>query len=227
MADGLELDRLLARAFAADDIFEAREDIAYDESLGYLTASPANVGTGLRAGVMLHLPGLFAAKQIDKLAENAASVGIVLQGLFNEKGEAGSNLFRIYNQFTIGFSEAEIINNLKATAGKLIAQERKARRALYKDSADDVEDRVWRSFGILQYARIITRAEALRLLSDVRLGIDLSLIKNVRAEVFNELLIATRNGFLQHCQGSSNLSPQENDKLRAAIIRKALTGDGA
>lgn len=225
MASGFELSSLLEKVNKADDVFEARETIAFDEDMGYLTSCPTNLGTGLRASVMLHLPGLVFTRQINKIINVSTQLGLAVRGLYGEGSEARGNIFQISNQLTLGFSEQEIITNLKTAVREILVQERAARQALYKNSSDVVENRVWRSFGVLKYARTVSGNEALALLSEVRLGIDLGIISDVPAKIFNELVVGTRSGFLQNQAGSSNLSPMEMDKMRAKTIREVLNRD--
>jgi len=219
---GFELDSLLAMVNTADDVFEAREEIAFDEDMGYLTSCPTNLGTGIRASVMVHLPGLVFTRQIGKIMQVSTQLGLAVRGLYGEGSEAKGNIFQISNQLTLGFTEQEIIDKLKTAVREILVQERAARQVLYKNAADVVENRVWRSFGVLKYACAVSGNEALALLSEVRLGIDLGVIKKVPATVFNELIVATRSGFLQNRRGSNNLSPMEIDKLRAKEIRDVL-----
>lgn len=222
MASGFDLDTLLTRVNMADDVFEAREEIAFDEDMGYLTSCPTNLGTGLRASVILHLPGLVFTRQLGKIINASTQLGLAVRGLYGEGSEARGNLFQISNQLTLGYTEQEIITNLKTAVKEIIIQERAARSAIYKNSPDVVENRVWRSYGVLKYARAVGGNEALALFSEVRLGIELGIINDMPANSLNELVIATRNGFLQNQAGSSNLSPLEMDKMRANVIRDTL-----
>jgi protein arginine kinase len=223
LVPGLNLKDASELANTVDDILEARHTFAFHEQAGYLTACPTNVGTGLRASVMVHLPALVLIKQINRIVSAATQLGLAVRGLYGEGTEAIGNVFQISNQLTLGHSEQEIIDNLQAIAKQIVEQERSARQTLAAGSAETLADRVWRAYGILSYARIISSQEALTLLSEVRLGIDLGIITAAPAEVFNELLVTTRPNFLQIIAGRPDLGPGERDGLRAHLIREKLT----
>jgi protein arginine kinase len=216
---GLQLNAALRRANFIDDYIEERIDYAYDEERGYLTSCPTNVGTGLRASVMMHLPGLVLTNQMNHLVPAINQLGLVVRGIYGEGSEALGNIFQISNQITLGKSETDIVEDLTSVVQQIIAQERSAREALVQTSNIQLEDRVYRSYGILQHARVIETKEAARCLSDVRLGIDLGYIKNISKSILNELMILTQPGFLQTYAGGP-LRPHERDVRRAAFIRE-------
>ena len=229
-AAGLDLKPLLQRAFAIDDAIEAYLNIAFDEKMGYLTSCPTNLGTGLRASIMLHLPALVMTQQISKIVNISPQLGLAIRGLFGE--ENLGSLFQISNQLTLGFKEEELIENLQTTVQEIITHERDARKALLTYSRDKLENRVWRSFGILKYARSISEDEMLNLVSKVRLGADLGLIDETKPAILNLLLIAGQRAYLQNLRQNENMSPQEIDKQRAFEIRRLFaeldrTSDGA
>ena len=221
MAAGLDLKPLLARAFAIDDAIEAYLNIAFDEKMGYLTACPTNLGTGLRASIILHLPALVMTQQISKIVNISPQLGLAIRGLFGE--ENLGSLFQISNQLTLGFKEDELIENLQTTVQEIISHEREARKALLSYSHDKLENRVWRSLGILKYARSISEDEMLNLVSKVRLGTDLGLIDETKPEILNLLLIAGQNGYLQNLRQNENMSPREIDKQRSFVIRRIFS----
>ncbi len=218
---GLQLQEAWTQVNRVDNLLEASLDLAFCEQRGYLTACPTNVGTGLRASVMMHLPALVMTQQMSRLINAIAQVGLTVRGLYGEGSEAAGNLFQISNQITLGRDEVEIISNLEAVTRQIINQERFAREMLLKKTKDELEDKVCRSYGILRYAKIITSQEAINLLSAVRLGIDLAIIPGVDGIVLNELLILTRNAYLEKLSGTE-LSTKERDVRRAAIIRARL-----
>lgn len=222
LVPGLNVKDASEMAGKVDDTLEAKHTFAFDEQVGYLTSCPTNIGTGLRASVMVHLPALVLTKQINRIVNAVTQLGLAVRGLYGEGTEAYGNIFQISNQVTLGHSEQEIIDNLQAIAKQVVEQERSARQALMAGSADALADRVWRAFGILSYARIVTGQEALTLLSEVRLGIDLQIITGVPAGVFNELLVTTRPNFLQKIAGRLEIEPDERDQLRAQLIREKL-----
>jgi protein arginine kinase len=218
---GLQLTEALNRAEMLDDLIESKIDYAYDEKLGYLTSCPTNVGTGLRASVMVHLPGLVLTQQMNRIIPAINQLGLVVRGIYGEGSEAQGNIFQISNQITLGKSEYDIVADLVSVVHQIISQERHAREALIKSSNIQLEDRVYRSYGVLTNSRIIESKEAARCLSDVRLGIDTGYIKNVSKNILNELMIITQPGFLQQYAGGP-LRPYERDIRRATLIRERL-----
>ncbi|WP_413304734.1 protein arginine kinase [Bacillus sp. 1P10SD] len=218
---GLQLSEALDAANEIDDWLESNIQYAFDEQYGYLTSCPTNVGTGLRASVMMHLPGLILTQQINRIIPAINQLGLVVRGIYGEGSEALGNIFQISNQITLGKSEQDICHDLKGVVSQLISQERSAREALRKTSNIQLEDRVFRSLGVLTNSRIIETKEAARCLSDVRLGIDMGLIDNMPKTILNELMILTQPGFLQQYAGGP-LRPHERDIRRAALIRERL-----
>ncbi|MCX7781173.1 MAG: protein arginine kinase [Negativicutes bacterium] len=224
LSPGLNLAEASRMADVVDDTLEARLDFAFKEEIGYLTACPTNLGTGLRASVMLHLPALVITRQMNRVVNAATQLGLAVRGLYGEGSEAFGNIFQISNQLTLGKSEKEITDNLESVVKQVVDHERTARKLLLEQSLDALSDRVWRAFGILRYARSMGGQEALTLLSEVRLGIDLRIIPEVPAKVFNELLVLTRPNFLHKLAGGTELEPSARDRLRAEIIRDKLKG---
>jgi len=204
-----------------DDLFEESVDYAFDEKRGYLTSCPTNVGTGIRASVMMHLPALVLTGQINRILTAVTQVGLAVRGLYGEGSEATGNLFQISNQITLGQSEQEIIDNLHSVAKQIIGHEKAARSKLMTESRTRIEDRIKRSFGILSYATIIDSKEASQRLSDIRLGVHLGLLPQVSLETINELTVSTQPGFLQQAFGET-LSPEQRDVARAQMIRTKL-----
>jgi protein arginine kinase len=218
---GLQLSEALDAANEIDDWLESNIQYAFDEKHGYLTSCPTNVGTGLRASVMMHLPGLMLTQQINKIIPAIHQLGLVVRGIYGEGSEALGNIFQISNQITLGKSEEDIGRDLRGVVSQLISQERSAREALRKTSNIQLEDRVFRSLGVLSNSRIIESKEAARCLSDVRLGIDMGYIDKMPKTILNELMILTQPGFLQQYAGGS-LRPHERDIRRAALIRERI-----
>lgn len=218
---GLQLSEALKTANAFDDVIEDYIDYAFDEKIGYLTSCPTNVGTGLRASVMMHLPGLVLSQQINNIIPAMNRLGLVVRGIYGEGSEALGNIFQVSNQITLGKSEEDIVEELQNVVKQLIAQERAARENLAKTSSIQLEDKVFRSYGILSNCRIIESKEAASCLSDVRLGIDMGYIKGISRNILNELMIITQPGFLQQYAGGP-LRPNERDVRRATLIRERL-----
>ncbi|MBI0581040.1 protein arginine kinase [Neobacillus cucumis] len=218
---GLQLKEALEAANEIDDWLESRIQYAFDEKHGYLTSCPTNVGTGLRASVMMHLPGLILTQQMNRIIPAINQLGLVVRGIYGEGSEALGNIFQISNQITLGKSEEDICRDLKGVVSQLISQERSAREALRKTSNIQLEDRVFRSFGVLSNSRIIESKEAAKCLSDVQLGIDMGYITNMPKNMLTELMISTQPGFLQQYAGGP-LRPHERDIRRAALIRERI-----
>jgi len=207
-----------------DNSLEQYLTYSFSESVGYLTACPTNVGTGLRASVMIHLPALVLSKQAGRVLTALSQVGLSVRGLYGEGTESIGNIFQISNQITLGQTEEEIVHNLSAVAKQIIDQERGAREILLRDSRLHLEDRVYRAYGILLNARIISSHEALALMSEARLGIDLKLIKGLDARIFNELLLTIQPAYLQKATGTQ-LEARDRDVNRASLIRHRLSGE--
>lgn len=218
---GLRIKEALEVANKMDNWMEQSIDYAYHLEMGYLTSCPTNIGTGLRASVMMHLPGMVLTKQINRIIPAINQLGLVVRGIYGEGSEAQGNIFQISNQITLGKSEKDIVEELESVVHQLIEQERGARDALAKTSNIQLEDRVFRSYGILCNSRIMETKEAAKCLSDVRLGIDMGYIKDISKSILNELLILTQPGFLQLYAGSQ-MNPNDRDIRRASLIRERL-----
>ncbi|MRX72575.1 protein arginine kinase [Bacillus lacus] len=218
---GFQLKEALYTTNRLDDWIEKEVDYAFDENRGYLTSCPTNIGTGLRASVMMHLPALVMSQQMNRIIPAINQLGLVVRGTYGEGSEAQGNIFQISNQITLGKSEEDIVEDLISVVSQLIDQERSAREAIYKTSQIQLEDRVYRSYGILTHSRIMESKEAAKCLSDLRLGIDLNMIEDVSRNILNELMILTQPGFLQQYSGKA-LRPEERDVRRATLIRERL-----
>ncbi|MBU4342893.1 MAG: protein arginine kinase [Candidatus Omnitrophica bacterium] len=194
---------------------------AYSLDFGYLTACPTNTGTGMRASVMLHLPSLVMTKQINKVLQAITKLSLTARGLYGEGTEASGNFFQISNQVSLGHREDDIIDNIERIIRQIIDHEQSARDVLLLQDKAVLEDRISRAYGTLKSAHIITSSETIDLLSLVRLGVDLSLIKSVDRALINELFIITQPAHLQKIE-KKKLNPNERDVKRAEIIRKNL-----
>ncbi len=218
---GLQLEQAWSQASRYDDFLESQVDYAFHEDMGFLTACPTNVGTGLRVSVMLHLPALVITKRINHILAAVNQVSLAVRGLYGEGTEMIGNLFQISNQITLGQSEEEIWQNLYGVTRQLIDQEKKAREQLLNEGREKLADRAGRAFGVLLHARLLGSQETMQLLSDVRLGVDLGLIKKIPLKVLNELLVVTRPGCLQYLKGRP-LNVYERDLERAVQVGKIL-----
>ena len=185
----LSLNAPFAMASRIDDLVESKLDIAFDERMGYLTSCPTNLGTGLRASVVLHLPGLAFTNNIDSIINISPQLGLAVRGLFGNGSEVIGNLYQISNQLTLGFTENELLENLKSAASEIVSRERQARKALEMYAKDRVEDAAWRAYGIMKYARYIASGEVLALLGRVKLGADLGLLNELDSKFFSNIFI--------------------------------------
>ncbi len=224
LAPGLQLTETYANASKLDSKLEKHLPYAFNESFGYLTSCPTNVGTGLRASVMMHLPALTISKQIKVVTQMLARLGMVVRGIYGEGSENLGNIYQISNQVTLGKSEEEILKDLQEVAQQIIKNERGAREALLKNSRIILEDRFNRSLGTLKYARIMTSEEAAACLSNVRLGVDVGIIQDVPLNILNECMILIQPGFVQQYAGTT-LQASERDMYRAKLLREKLNSN--
>ena len=206
-----------------DNALSKELDFAFSAELGYLTACPTNVGTGMRGSVMLHLPALVILRTIDKVLSAIAKLSFTTRGLYGEGTQAIGNFFQISNQVSLGHNEDEIISNINGLIRQVIEHEEQAKIMLLKQQRSFLEDRVWRALGTLKNAFIISSQETTELLSMVRLGLDLDIIKDIDRRSINELFILIQPAHLQKLEGKK-LSSQERDVKRANIIRNKLSG---
>jgi protein arginine kinase len=204
-----------------DDGLASELNLAFLPDWGYLTACPTNAGTGMRGSVMLHLPALVMSRAIDRVLAAIAKLSFTTRGLYGEGTQAMGNFFQISNQISLGPSEDEIIESINGLIRQIIEQENQAREALISKNKALLEDRVNRSLGILKSARIITSQETIELLSMVRLGCDLGMVKDIDRRIVNELFIITQPAHLQKIE-NKKISSDERDLKRAELIRDRL-----
>ena len=209
---------------ALDDELGTKVEYAYSTEWGYLTACPTNTGTGLRASVMAHLPALVMTKQINKVLQAIAKLGLTARGFYGEGTEAIGNFFQISNQVALGHAEEELIENLERIIKQVIEHEQNARDAMSRQDRMRLSDRIGRAFGTLQSAYIISSNETVDLLSSVRLGVDMGIVKDLDRAAVNELFILIQPAHLQKLEGKK-LSSAERDVKRATLIRSKLIGD--
>lgn len=221
MQSGFDLGETWKIMNMIDDILSVKVPYAYDTSWGYLTACPTNTGTGIRGSVMLHLPALVMTKQINKVLEAIAKLSFTSRGFYGEGTQATGNFFQISNQVSLGHSEEDILQNINGLVRQIVEQEEQARQALLVQNRSVLEDKISRSYGILKSAHIISSQETVDLLSMVRLGIDVGVIKHVSKQTVNELFIMIQPAHLQKIEGKK-LDPLERDVKRASVIREKL-----
>ena len=224
MQSGMNLADAWTMINQLDDELSEALPYAYSTDWGYLTCCPTNTGTGMRASVMVHLPSLVITKQINKVLHTITKLGLTARGLFGEGTEASGNFFQISNQVSLGRAEEEIIENIERILREVIHQEQAAREGLLANNRIQLEDRIWRAFGLLRHAKTISSTEALDLFSAVRLGVDLKLLNSgIDRTVVNELFIFSQPAHLQKLEGKM-LTAKERDAKRAELIRQKLSG---
>ncbi len=220
---GLQLEKCFDMANKIDDLLEEGIVYAFDEQLGYLTCCPTNVGTGVRTSVMLHLPALSLTKYINGIINTANKIGLTVRGFYGEGTEYLGDIYQVSNQVTLGMSEEEIITNLQDVTLQIIQNERKAwERLLEGGDTIKLEDKIFRSYGTLKNARLLSSKEAMQLISDVKLGINLKLIDKVSTEQLNELITKIQPGYLQK-HFKSQLTDIERDIKRAQLTRENIS----
>ncbi|MEO0088548.1 MAG: protein arginine kinase [candidate division WOR-3 bacterium] len=219
---GFCLDEIFVKINELDDRLEKELPYAFSEKFGFLTACPTNLGTGMRASVMLHLPGLLLTNEIEKAIKAARSIGFLVRGIYGEGTKTIGSYFQISNQFTIGMKEEEIIESTKNLVTEIINYERKARDYLLKNLKKEIEDRVWRAYGILTNARLLSSEEAINLLSTLRLGVCLEIIDKVSLLTINILTLLVKRANLMFYLRKKDLTEEERDYERALLVKKFL-----
>jgi protein arginine kinase len=222
LRSGLALDECWKEIDHIDDLMEAEVTYAFSEQLGYLTACPTNVGTGIRVSVMLHLPALVLTKEIQKVFQALQKIGLAVRGLYGEGSQAMGDFYQISNQVTLGKSEEQLIKTIKDVVPNIISYERRVRTALVKENRQSLHDQVSRAYGILKNAQTITSEETMHLLSSVRMGINLGLIDDLEIPVVNELFVHTQPAHLQKIR-HQRLESAERNVVRASYLRQRLT----
>lgn len=219
---GLDLSGAWQQASEIDNELEKVLTFAFSPNLGYLTACPTNVGTGLRASCMLHLPGLVLTKQVHKVLQALAKLNLAARGLYGEGTQATGNLFQFSNQMTLGQKEEEIIDNLERVIKQVVDHEREARSFLSQNKSLKFKDQIWRALGTLKSARIISSSEATQHLSILQLGFHMRIFDaDVTQADLNGLFLMTQPAHLQKWKGKE-LSANERDEARASLIRQKL-----
>lgn len=218
---GMNLEMAYEVANRIDDIAYDKLHFAYDDKYGYMTSCPTNVGTGMRASCMVFLPALSSARMIQKLIEEVGRYGVTIRGIYGEGTKSLGNIYQISNQKTIGSSEVEIIQSLNRIVDQVMKQERKRREYMLSVNYDEIEDQVYRAYGILKYARQITSDDAMTYLSQIKFGADSGLIKFDREFNVHKMMMGVQPGSLQWTLGK-NVGSNTRDKSRADYISKEL-----
>lgn len=215
---GFQLKKAWAQINALDSELEDRLDYAFDPALGYLTACPTNLGTGMRASAMMHLPALVISGQMEKVVRAVNQLGMVVRGLFGEGSDASGSIFQISNQTTLGETEDAILKRLGSVLQSIIEHELNAREKLLEADSPKLFDKIGRAYGILQNCHQLTSSEAMNLLSLLRLGIDLGLFPETTRALTDRLLIEAQPGHIQ-AAASHDLDSSKRDALRADTLR--------
>ncbi len=221
VVSGLDVERAWHAVRESEEELDGALDFAFSESLGYLTACPTNVGTGMRASVFMHLPSLVLTKKIRQVLRGVSQVGLAVRGFYGEGSEILGNFFQISNQHTLGHSEAEILANLKKVTQQVIEAEHRARGVLLRDAGKQIEDKVFRAYGALRHARILPAQELINLVSAVRFGLAIGANLGVRLATLNELLILTQPAHLERRSGVT-MDEEERSIYRAQVVRERL-----
>lgn len=219
MQEGLALAQAYSIADKLDTLLNERLNFAFDERLGYLTQCPTNLGTGMRASLMLHLPALQESGMMGRVANSLSKLGLAIRGIYGEGTEPVGAIYQLSNQVTLGLSEKEAIDNLGRIAMQLVSQERAARKNLVQNT--ETQDSICRSLGILQNARMLSNNEFMKLLSNIRIGVSEGLIENVSYDTLNALMVRVQPATIM-LPGGQALSPAQRDILRAKLAREAL-----
>ncbi len=221
LRSGLEIKSAFESADKIDTGLSSTLEFDFDPEFGYLTSCPTNVGTGMRASVLIHLPGLVLTKEIENVISQVTKLGLTVRGFYGEGSEVLGNLFQISNQTTLGKSEEDLIESLEKVTQQIIEYENNSRKTLYREAKEQIEDKIWRAFGILQNARVITSNEVTNLLSAIRLGLGMGTLTEISLGTINQILLIS---FPAHLQKYFNkeMEPNERDILRAEFIRKKL-----
>ncbi|MCA9407059.1 MAG: protein arginine kinase [Candidatus Omnitrophica bacterium] len=224
MESGFNLEEIWNVATTIDDELAKKLDFAYSMQWGYLTACPTNTGTAMRGSVMLHLPALVMTKQINKVLTAISKLNFASRGFYGEGTQASGNFYQISNQVSMGHSEQDVIQNINGLIRQVIEQEEQARQALLLQNKPMLEDKIFRSYGVLKNAHIISSQETVELLSMLRLGIDLQIIKDIDQKIINDLFIKIQPAHLQKLEGKK-LNAADRDRKRASLIRQKIGGN--
>lgn len=221
LRSGFALQAAYSSIDGLDRDLGGRVPYSYHPEFGFLTACPTNVGTGMRASVLIHLPGLVHTKEMGRVLSGLQQMGLTYRGLYGEGSEVVGNFFQISNQTTLGRTEEELLDQLVRVVGHVIESEEQARRVLLRDAGYIIEDKLWRAYGTLRHARSLTFDEAMNFLSGVRLAVGLKLIPDLSVYTLNKLMIFSQAAHLSHLEGRG-LTESETSLARARYVRTAL-----
>ncbi|MDH3207604.1 MAG: protein arginine kinase [Gemmatimonadota bacterium] len=225
LLSGLRIEEAWRLVDRLDEELGQEMPFAYHQEFGFLTSCPTNVGSGMRASVFMHLPGLVLTKEIGKVLQGLGQVGLTFRGLYGEGSEVVGNFFQVSNQTTLGKTEEDLVDHLDKVVRQVIQYELQARQVLLRDARGVTEDKIWRAYGLLRFARSLSFEELMNLLSGVRLGLSLKLLPGLRVYTLNKMMIFTQPAHLEEAAGR-DLPPTESDAHRAAFVRRILAAEG-
>ena len=217
---GLNLEEAFNSANIIDDNMESKLEYAFNENLGYLMESPKNIGTGLEASIDIHLPALTMNNEIDKISKTFDRLGMSIKSIYNYDSEKYGNIYRISNKSSLGIKEHEIIGTLKGVVLNVISEEKRAKEVLLSKNKYEVENKVYRAYAILQSAVLLDEKEAIELLSDIRLGVELNLL-NIENGKIDQLLVMIKNSSIENYIGRP-LNIREINYERANLVKRIL-----
>jgi protein arginine kinase len=209
-----------------DDELDSMMEYAFSYEWGYLTACPTNTGTGLRASMLVHLPALFLTRQINKVVHSISQMGLSVRGFYGEGSEVMGNLFQISNRTALGTSEIDIIQSLEKVVVQVLDYEARAREILLRDALSQIEDKVWRAYGILRYCRKVTSHDVMSLASALRLGVCLGITDKISVAGLNTMIFTSQPAHLQKRFGRE-MDSAERDVVRAEMVRRILAEEEA
>jgi protein arginine kinase len=218
---GFQVEAAWKQISEIDEKLEEVFDFCFSSQFGYLTACPTNIGTGLRVSVMLHLPALSITKQFEKVCQQVQKVSLIVRGLYGEGTQASGHFYQISNQITLGQTEEELIHKIENVVPQIIKYERGVRETLMNENLVSLEDRVWRAYGILRAARSISSKETMELLSNLRLGVNLGILKEINLATINKIFLKSQPAHLTKFYGKE-VESEERDAIRADFIRSEL-----
>lgn len=223
LSTGSDLPVCLKLAGEIDSLLDSKLKFAFDETLGYLTQCPTNLGTGLRASVMLHLPMMESGRMIENLSGTVSKLGMTVRGSMGEGSASQGSLYQISNQVTLGISEQAAIDNLMSIVNQVIRQEQQLRQQAYENDKLETEDQIFRAWGLLSQARLLSSEELLRLLSLIRLGVSLGVLEQ-DLTALTALLFETGAYSIAY-QNGKDPGAQQRDRVRAQLVRQRLCGE--
>jgi protein arginine kinase len=221
-AGGLQLFEVFDFLNMVDDEVGLRVDYAFDDDFGYLTACPTNLGTGMRASALIHLPALVITREIEKLVRKLKTQNILVRGLYGEGSEIKGNFFQLSSSAALGKREEQILTEVSQVVKDVVEKERSAREVLMRNAQAQIEDKIWRAYGLLKYSRLLTSDEVINLSSAVRLGVGLGVIRDVTLKQLNKLLIYIQPAHMQLVY-NRKMDNYERDRMRALFVKEILS----